>query len=380
MSVAGEVKSSLARTFENLTSPRSVEFLLVMFMIVSTSVGGTWGDLWLARWGWVLISIVVAMFAKSITIGRLLAAYLLLNGIAYTYLVYPHMHDLPSAAIDALRLSATDATLCLSLALMGVVTISHENIATAKWVIAEVGAVMSALVILSHFTAASVRWHVPLFDNPSMGGSLIGLALPFMLERARRSQVALAEWGVLVLAFIAVALTRAIAPALVYLTVVAVIYWRSDWIKGLVVVSGVLVLKYFPLGDSGRFEVWKSAISHWRESGHMVHAFGFGLGSAQVMTPLWHTREGTSWLFLHNDWLQLLIETGLFGFGLATFALAAIVMTLLKRSGQKYALAGLIGFAALMLINPPLHYPVHALIGIVLLRESIVLARGVATA
>lgn len=121
---------------------------------------------------------------------------------------------------------------------------------------------------------------------------------------------------------------------------------------------------------NGRFPVWALV---WRDFWHgplWAKLFGNGLGSTPLLVPLlqldarYDPQSSRFFMYLHNDWLQLLYEAGLIGFGLSVALYLGAVYH--SRYNPRWA-AMLAAYGVAMLTNFPLHQPLLALLGIVLL-------------
>ena len=72
------------------------------------------------------------------------------------------------------------------------------------------------------------------------------------------------------------------------------------------------------LNFSGRWDIWQRTLALWRAQAPWM---GFGLGSMEFAC----TRGLWTWASAHNEWIQILFETGLIGLGLAIMAAGSTV-------------------------------------------------------
>lgn len=220
---------------------------------------------------------------------------------------------------------------------------------------------------------------VPFFDNPSMGACFIVLSL-FALDTFLTKQL-FTPWRVAIWAvgISAVLVTKTSAPLLGLAVGGAGFAYASAgkwtwkwWHLALVFCIPLAVggVGYFFQGaelwnNNSRLSMWSWYTAFWARIGKLdwfTYYFGLGLGSTRTFLPLAEVEHGmdTGWFFwLHNDWLQVLVEQGVAGF----MALLLAAGTLLHRArNHPQGFAFLFAFGAIMLVNFPLHWPVHALL------------------
>ncbi len=155
---------------------------------------------------------------------------------------------------------------------------------------------------------------------------------------------------------------------------------RSKYLVALIVV-GLLVLIARPgegqsfWEDSGRMKVLGAAFKEHFEriTPVMGVLFGAGLGTMHFRLPWLVDQTGvlssapTHWYALHNDWAQLVIETGVVGLVLVTLVFA---FALMRARGRPWLFAALAGYGMYALGNWPTHLFMPALFGALLLRLS----------
>jgi hypothetical protein len=91
--------------------------------------------------------------------------------------------------------------------------------------------------------------------------------------------------------------------------------------------SGFFVLGSKFLGDSGRYHVWKMALSFWEFNASrswLIGVLGFGPGTYGFFGPAVQSATGGSTIFpwLHNEYLQVLFENGIVGLSLVLILLS----------------------------------------------------------
>lgn len=122
-----------------------------------------------------------------------------------------------------------------------------------------------------------------------------------------------------------------------------------------------MALCYFELifNSNGRVPVWRDAFYFWEQFSPWL---GTGLGTYTVIGPfLSIPKYGIGFIWMHSDWLQILFETGIPGLILVGLAYCN---TLLH---TRYTTIVLL-FSFWMLANFPLHNPISAFFGALIIR------------
>lgn len=197
---------------------------------------------------------------------------------------------------------------------------------------------------------------VAFSGNASMNGCLIAVTTPFFVGRSRFAL------GRLILPVVAIALTGASIPWLV-LGVVLVSLRRWWWVLLAGLVGGLaFALNHPALGPltSARTDVWPPLMEWWWAQGRVLQGMGGGVSVVMVPT-IQSTLKIAPWaggyMWLHNDWLQILFEYGLIGLWASGLAAAF----LLYRGWKNPVLtASLLGFIAMGFVNYPLRLAPHA--------------------
>lgn len=126
------------------------------------------------------------------------------------------------------------------------------------------------------------------------------------------------------------------------------------------------------VSDSGRFWIWGTCIKYWWHSGPWNVVAGFGAGTLRVFYPIIQMTDATNpWptrhmLWLHNDWLQVLVEQGVLGF----LAFLYLVITMFKRKRDPGIRAMFAAYGGVMWTNFPFHMAPHALFGVLLVHAA----------
>ena len=138
-----------------------------------------------------------------------------------------------------------------------------------------------------------------------------------------------------------------------------------------ILMTTALIFKTHPTATAlERLGKWGEYLAFWREDWKRV-VFGVGPGSFVWYSIITHPYQTGLYLQMHNDWLQVLWENGLIGFGL----MVGVIRLAIKRVWRTdlVALQGLFGCMAFGLTYNPLRYfPSALLIAYFLSRALIV--------
>lgn len=121
-------------------------------------------------------------------------------------------------------------------------------------------------------------------------------------------------------------------------------------------------------GGRGRYAIWGEAWHFFRAQSWDHQVFGLGLGSTPIFVPWLQISRGEAtnlFMYLHNDWFQVLFEAGWVGL---TLSLVFYSDVLRRLSGGKRLVA--MGFGVAMCTNYPWHMPLTALLGLLLVGEA----------
>lgn len=245
--------------------------------------------------------------------------------------------------------------------------------------------VAALLAVLSFF---GTKYEVPVIHNPStLGVFLAVIAVGAPIETG---------FGVALHSLLGTAVIwLGVTTPLIALTagLFARCLWRPYnrfpwWVLSAPVSMGILTtfVGYPKLGDgNGRFPVWRLAMDWWMAQAPSVKLFGAGLGSTPVLVPLLQVDKLSQlmpqggylgadlfFMYLHNDWLQILFETGIVG---GVLALTLYGGALYRTNGSREWRAMLVAYGAAMITGFPLHSPLLAYLGILLLGGALVEAR-----
>ncbi len=241
--------------------------------------------------------------------------------------------------------------------------------------------ILFVLCVLSIALTFIYSHHMGLSGNPSMNGCLIAITVfPAYNWLASKSPKLTPKYQdallfLCVAALVACVMTGASIPIGV-LIVGSIAFMIADEGKiTMPLLIAVIPVTVFALvvgwaldpahffSSTGRFEAWATIFNWWRASGHFV--FGNGSGAAAVVfnNAMSIDRSFGAFHWAHNDYLQILFDNGVSG--LVAF-LFAVFYTLRAAFDRPWLFASLSGYAAMMLFNFPLHVPIHALTGAML--------------
>ena len=120
-----------------------------------------------------------------------------------------------------------------------------------------------------------------------------------------------------------------------------------------------------------RFDAWPMFFAFWRQ--HFFAAIGSGLGTFKFWGPasqqFANFQVGKWWIWAHNDWFQVMYETGAIGLALSLYFFGWLVW----KARQRIALfSSLVAFGVVMLGNYPWHIAPFVLFGWYLIFETMI--------
>jgi O-antigen ligase len=139
-----------------------------------------------------------------------------------------------------------------------------------------------------------------------------------------------------------------------------------------------------------RFQFWTTYLKWWlegtwsgpEEMGSWAvkanHWIGTGAGTFRHLGPeiqiKYHLTEGKWWPWAHNDWLQILFETGYIGLLSSVWVLVEALKRLYKYS-QFGILGSVVAYVVIMCGNYPMRLAEYSVLGILFLGYSFKLGR-----
>lgn len=142
-------------------------------------------------------------------------------------------------------------------------------------------------------------------------------------------------------------------------------------ITGVILLLGTLFANHGLLNTSGRLQGWRFFMGWWSE---FVNPWvGTGGGTFQYLAPLIQMSFpdapsfNQAWIWLHNDWLQVLFEHGVIGFALIVLVYG---WALLRAKRERWVLIGLFAFGFMATAQFPMHWVMTQIWICLLFREA----------
>lgn len=371
---------------------KHLEFLLGVgsgLLVLFFETGSYWSATWLSKWAVILLAMSVIF---SVWVARR-TSFLHLPLLLYSFgeLIVlaawpqsPYQQTLDTVTLIALQKNAFYGVLELASCVGIMALVARGRDSFMKGAVASFGLIwligVGGTLLLPLVGDRSPPNNGLWFGNPSMGGGLLACLFPFSLDVSGLMRINSPRiikrfllpffWG---LTFLAVYRTKASVPWGVLGVVTAALIahtLRHRWVallKAAVAITalalGMIFIGQHFLGyefwnQNGRFEIWTMAWQYYRAHGNAI--YGFGYSTSQIFLPLEQIStehmHGQTFLWLHNDWLQLAIEGGFVGM----FCIFLSLGRLLKAAWATSAgLASLAGFVTLAAMNYPLRMPIH---------------------
>lgn len=204
--------------------------------------------------------------------------------------------------------------------------------------------------------------------NPSMNGCMIAILLPFAASAFR----GVPEYAWIGISAAAIMQLDASIPVGVLFVVVVAGWWSKKGAKpGLrqaLVMSPLFAIGYFMnpaqfLTTTGRWQIWKDTLTWWYNSDR--HWFGIGTGALDTIFrhKLAVDPNYKTVIWAHNDYLQILFDNGIVGLSAVLIGLLA---TMRRAFPGPILFSAVCGYAATALFNFPMHVPLHAMVGMIL--------------
>lgn len=346
-------------------------------------------SIWLSRWLLLLVGALILLtryIYRRVHPAVAWISFTTILSVLYTVFWTPRFGAEPFEVQLGLKLASAMAGLMYVILLFAALAMTCAQGLRILTGLAISGLVYPLIIYVRWGTGQDVHSYLPFFDNPSMAASFIVLCL-FLIDRG----VELLPKSTLLRCVIwayglgAVLLTTSSTPllALGLGWGVRLLHAKGETkrklVMGLGLGSPVLVAIALHLdswhgwvSDSGRFWIWGSCIKFWWHSGMWNVVTGFGAGTLRVLYPIIQMTDPTnSWpstyiLWLHNDWVQMLMEQGLLGFS----AFLYLVYSMFKRRREPGFQAVCAAFGGVMFTNFPFHMAPHALFGVLLVHAA----------
>lgn len=256
------------------------------------------------------------------------------------------------------------------------ISISEETLDAIESFVAATCIVVSAMVVFQFLSGKRGDDIYGAFSQASMSGVYVALSAPIFFRRAR--DTSLRWFGLLVP--VAIAILGAAAGASAPIGMFGIVC--GAWIVMAWIQSGVmppfrvsliaaipalfaLLFNSHVFSSASRWRMYELVLDWWWTHDPLV-----GSGHSTLFTYLGHIQALAKqpellsthrWIWLHNDWLQILAESGLIGFVLT----ALVFIFALKAAWKKQRadlFSSLCGLGAVSVIQYPLHLAAHAFV------------------
>lgn len=268
-----------------------------------------------------------------------------------------------------------------TLAIGGALVLRAQDRSAAFYALAG-AAVACALELIAKRLSGGLVYS--FMNNAAADGSMLAVMLPLVMMRGESLFKWKGGWPYVAASAITIfgilfsGSSTALAALVVAIAAGTACIWRRAHLPmiaagtAILSVIGVLFMKESLLNDNGRFQIWRLSLEYFFNPEKGINPiFGAGSGSYFVLGPTIQLNFGYSpklvFLFMHNDFLQVLFEQGYIGILLA---LAVGVNALRKSFDRPWLFAALCTYGTIMATQYPLRYFASALIGALLLSEA----------
>lgn len=330
--------------------------------------GGYWSSHWYSKYAMLMavFSVGYSVYFARMTSWKLFPILLicLLSGVwvaAWIFNSYSQM-DTP-AFREGMRKDGFYGILCVLAGSWLIIAYEQKHIAATQRLIAFICWASCFYTLLQ--IGLPVNERGAFSGNPSMNGSLIAMTLPFAIHVGP----CVLSLLIVPLSFLAILLTGASIPIGAFTVAIGsylIASSRKRWaaIQVVACITGsILVAAYMKLGSdlwysSGRYQMWAFFIAWW--NGKEMWMTGTGLGTSFSLLSwlqIHYSKNHNIFMWMHNDWLQILFELGVFGLLSAVVAFKHIAD---KAMDRPHVVAAWFTLGAVALVNYPLRLPIHA--------------------
>jgi len=316
----------------------------------------------------------------------LMSAWVLISGLYTSGWVGNMYFHFPSNVGGAIRENAAYATLIASLLLIGYHSI-HKKAYRLEPIWGFLCLANSIYVIAQFLNGNEFLFRGGMFINGSINGVFIAMTYPFLVfqsygifKKERAIQLILAP-----IPIVAIILSKTSVPVgCIALSILVFGVAKGLGSKKTVIISIVSFFLIFLFAslydenlfyDSYRFRYWKHSYDYFMTR-PLNHFIGFGTGTFKVFgIIIQDTYKYFGWdgnakmIFMHNDWLQILLEQGYIGVVLTIYLCVAILFRQLKNR-RFILLSATAAFCGGMTFDYPFHYPIHAFFGVWLIGQT----------
>lgn len=210
-------------------------------------------------------------------------------------------------------------------------------------------------------------------SNPVMNACLCVITLPFVMELNPVCAMAY----ILMTTIICLLSTGSTAVAAFIAMMTTLFFIKIEthhkimftFLVGLILVGLGGIFMPHLLDTSGRFPMQQMFLSH------LWHDFNPVIGAGPGSFPIWSSHyykeklgytDPDLWMWAHSDLLQLLFEYGVIGL----FFVTGTVLMAIRKANDTYKVA-IIAYVVTSLNYYPSHWPIHAVIGFLLISNSL---------
>lgn len=243
---------------------------------------------------------------------------------------------------------------------------------------------IDALVVLAKAVFRIHPWF--MLNNPAIDAAFIGIMLPFVFKKSKplallciASLISTITSTAFLALFVNIAgfmfynvpyiapkrklMIRYVAPVILFFVPITGIYLNGQDEFG----------KLVFFNSSGRYEIWNMAMSYFATSVNKI--MGAGLGTFYIFGPALQMTDAIKkglggmpgFFWMHNDWLQVLFESGIVGF----FLLLMTYLTALAKSFKKPEIfVSLCVYGSVSMLQMPLRWFPLSLLGVYLIKYS----------
>lgn len=367
--------------------------LVPTLMLIFFNVGNYWSAHWYSKWSLIvfLMGLSYAWWFAEVTSWFLFPITLwLLSSCAYigVWQFNDYVNTKPLVELLALKHDALYAWIQVAGCMALVAWMSRRQFASIWRALGLVQILSLGLTLIQEFFIHSP--HIGAWSgNDSMNGCLLAALWPFTVGKS-------AHWNIAVFCLTALAIFKidASIPIGIFGVVVGVSIFkawlemrvslpkfaimRSWWVPTLtlfLLAVGVVAAADLSQGskllvDSGRFHIWKIAFTWWKSN--VTQWRGTGGGTLMFILPgvqeQVNSKDGGYFMWLHNEYFQVLFEYGWAGLGSMMLAVGYVGVKAFKKWE---IFAGYVGFLAMATVNYPFRLPIHAMALVVIVSLSL---------
>jgi hypothetical protein len=257
------------------------------------------------------------------------------------------------------------------LALSIFVAFSTADLINKLWIFLEFLCIIDSVLVIKN--------NYGILNVGSMDGTFLALMLQPILWRGWKAINLKNKWmtiyAILVVLLPVIAIIRTSGSTIFFIISVeffALLFAEKKYIWSvvlsvIVLIAGKLHEGSELLNPNGRLEIWKQAMHWWSQ--YANHWIGTGTGSYLWIGPSTQvdSKMTVLWLWLHNEYLQILFEQGYVGLFLS---LAVWFMALYRSRKTPWLFATFAGASVAMCTQFPLRFVATELLFLLILRDS----------